>query len=332
MKHIQNFKAYSKAFVTLGSALLLQTTLHAATLHFLAIGDAGSGTAMQKSVAEAMAKYAQQTQSGSPLNFVLVLGDNFYPEGIATVLDPQWKTKFEDMYDAKRLPVPFIAVLGNHDWKTDSPDAEIAYSRANPKSRWQMDGHFYKRSFSIDTVQADFFMIDSALWDGDSHIEKYSDKKMGDKQLTWLREQLSASTARWKFVVAHHPIFSNGGHGHDANILAMRKKLLPVFNQYKVDAYITGHDHDLQRNEPAGSQTLFLISGAAGKLRAQKYKDYGPFYRSTLGFLSIELTPTEMHGKFLDANGNVLNQWTRAPLSIEVAKLDKRPSNYRTPK
>ncbi|MDB6057706.1 MAG: acid phosphatase [Verrucomicrobiales bacterium] len=298
-------------------ALLFNATAHAAALHFLAIGDAGSGTDMQKSVAGAMAKYAQQTQSTSPLNFVLVLGDNFYPQGVTSVRDPQWKTKFETMYDAKLLPVPFIAVLGNHDWKTDSPDVEIEYSKANPKSRWQMDGHYYKRTFSIDSVQADFFLIDSALWDGDSHIDKYSDKKMAEKQLAWLREQLSTSTARWKIVAAHHPIFSNGGHGHDGNILAMRKKLLPLFNQYKVDAYITGHDHDLQRNEPRDSQTQFLISGADGKLRPQKYKDYGPFYQSTLGFLSIELTPTEMRGKFLDANGKTLNEWTRAPLSLK---------------
>ncbi len=326
MKHIQIIRAASKSFLSLSSVLLLQGAVHAANLHFLAIGDAGSGTVMQTTVADAMGKYAQQTHASSPLNFVLVLGDNFYPEGVTSVRDPQWNTKFESMYESKALPVPFLAVLGNHDWKTDSPDVEIAYSKANPKSRWQMDGHWYKRSFSIDDVQADFFLIDSALWDGDSHIEKYSDKKMGEKQLAWLREQLSASTARWKFVVAHHPIFSNGGHGHDANILKMRKQLLPLFNQYKVDAYITGHDHDLQRNEPAGTQTQFLISGAAGKLRPQKYKDYGPFYRSTLGFLSIELSPTEMHGKFLDAKGNILNQWTRAPLSLEVAKLDQRPN------
>jgi tartrate-resistant acid phosphatase type 5 len=319
MKYGQTVRC-SKAFISLALAVLLQSVVHGETLHFLAIGDAGSGTVMQTSVADAMGRFAQQTRSNSPLNFVLVLGDNFYPQGVTSIHDPQWNTKFESMYEAKALPVPFIAVLGNHDWKTDSPDVEIAYAKANPKSRWQMDGHFYKRTFAIDDVQADFFMIDSALWDGDSHIDKYSDKKMGDKQLTWLREQLSASTARWKFVAAHHPIFSNGGHGHDANILAMRKKLLPLFNQYKVDAYITGHDHDLQRNEPAGTQTLFLVSGAAGKLRAQKYKDYGPFYRSTLGFLSIELSPTEMHGKFIDVKGDVLNQWTRAPLSLKVAK------------
>lgn len=320
MKHRHYFKICSKALVALSSAFVLQCATSAATLHFLAIGDAGTGTQMQKDVADAMGKYAKQNQSSSPLNFVLLLGDNFCDKGVTSIHDPQWKTKFEDMYDPKLLPVPFIAVLGNHDWKSDSPDVEVAYSRANPKSRWQTDGHWFKRSFSVGDVQADFFLIDSALWDGDTHVANYSDKKMGDKQLAWLKEQLGASTARWKFVVAHHPLFSNGRHGHDSNILALRKLLLPLFNQYKVDAYITGHDHDLQRIEPPGTQTLFLISGAGGKLRPQKYKDYKPFYRSTLGFLSIELSPTEMHGKFLDSKGAVLNEWTRQPLELE--KLD----------
>src|ERR1041385_5573101 len=79
----------------------------AETFQFLAIGDAGSGTQIQKDVAEAMALYAEQ--------------------------------KFEKMYDRERLPMPFIATLGNHDWRGNMPDIEIEYTRAHPETRWQMD-------------------------------------------------------------------------------------------------------------------------------------------------------------------------------------------------
>ena len=48
-------------------------------------------------------------------DFILTLGDNFYEDGVASVDDPQWKTKFEDVYDAKSLVVPIYASLGNHD-------------------------------------------------------------------------------------------------------------------------------------------------------------------------------------------------------------------------
>src|SRR3954469_24825110 len=106
MKHIQNLRGYLTVSILL--ALLIQGAAHAATLHFLAIGDAGSGTVMQTTVADAMGKYAQKTQATSPLNFVLFLGDNFYPEGVTSVRDPQWNTKFESIYESKALPVPFL--------------------------------------------------------------------------------------------------------------------------------------------------------------------------------------------------------------------------------
>ena len=45
--------------------------------------------------------------------FVVLLGDNFYEDGVASVDDPQWQTKFEDPY--ANIDLPFYAVLGNHD-------------------------------------------------------------------------------------------------------------------------------------------------------------------------------------------------------------------------
>src|ERR1044071_9930053 len=111
-------------------------------IHFYAIGDPGSGTQMQKDVAEAMAAEAQQSHVKSPVDFVVVLGDNFYEAGGTNVKDAQWTQKFELMYDKARLPMPFIAVLGNHDWRGGMPDVEIQYHHAQPGTRWQMDGHW----------------------------------------------------------------------------------------------------------------------------------------------------------------------------------------------
>jgi acid phosphatase len=252
-----------------------------------------------------------------------MLGDNFYNDGVKSVKDPQFQDKFEKIYDAKRLAVPFYVVLGNHDWRSDMPDLQIEYAKLNPTSRWKMDWHWYKRQFPeklADTNAvplADFFFIDSEACNGKSaHAATYPDKKLCEKQMAWLEEQLKNSKARWKIVLAHHPIYSNGGHGHDGQTLDLRKRLGPLFKQYGVDAYITGHDHDLQRIEVPDQPTLFLVSGAGAKIRPKSFDDWKPFHASKLGFAAIQLSEKEMCGEFLDVDGNKLDSWTRKPLSL----------------
>ncbi len=276
-------------------------------LHFLVLGDWGSGRPQQKEIADAMARYAQTHASTDPVQWVTLVGDNFYEKGVTSVDDPQWKLKFEDIYDAKRLAMPFIAVLGNHDWG-QNPAAEIAYAGAHPGTRWQMDGFYFKRTYgqNPDAPLADFFYIDTDLWN--YHLDR-----LADAQMAWLEDGLKNSKARWQIVVGHHPLYSNGEHGHDKEILALREKLAPLFKQYGVDAYLSGHEHDLERNQIAGEPTLFLVSGSGGKLRPKSFDDFGPFYASSGGFASVTITPDALSGQFLDSNGATLDQWKIAP-------------------
>jgi tartrate-resistant acid phosphatase type 5 len=297
--------------------------LHAVpSLHFLVIGDTGSGMDQQKQVADAMGAYAELNKASNAVNFIIMAGDNFYGTGVISTDDPQWNDKFEKMYDPKRLSMPFFAVLGNHDWRGDQPDAQVAYPKAHPGTRWQMDGHYYKRQFASDSAEtnapplADLFFIDTEAWNpADTHVKQYADPHLGDKQMTWLEDELKNSRARWKIVVAHHPLYSNGEHGHDAQVKNLRTRLGPLFKQYGVDAFITGHDHDLQRIQVPGEPTVFLISGAGGKLRPRYWDDWKPFYASMPGFLAIRLTPNAMHGRFLDVHDKPLDVWTGTPLS-----------------
>ncbi len=277
-------------------------------LHFLVLGDWGSGRPQQKGIADAMARYAQTHASTDPVQWVTLVGDNFYETGVSGVDDPQWKLKFEDVYDAKRLAVPFIAALGNHDWG-QNPAAEIAYAGAHPGTRWQMDGFYFKRTYGQNPAAplADFFYIDTDLWN--YHLDR-----LADAQMAWLEDGLKNSRARWQIVVGHHPLYSNGEHGHDKEILELREKLAPLFKQYGVDAYLCGHEHDLERNQVAGEPTLFLVSGAGGKLRPKSFDDFGPFYASSGGFAQITITPDALSGAFLDAKLQTLDSWKIQPV------------------
>ena len=76
------------------------------------------------------------------------------------------------------------------------------------------------------------------------------------KQFHWLETSLQKSNARWKIVCGHYPIFSNGPHECAADL---QEQLLFLLETYKVDLYISGHDHNVQCIRKNGIH--FLVSG-----------------------------------------------------------------------
>ncbi|KAB2840164.1 hypothetical protein F9K50_06265, partial [bacterium] len=101
---------------------------------FFSFGDWGTGTPSQFEVAAAVA--ADCATRGC--DFGLLLGDNFYPTGVGSVADPQWESKFEDVYAG--LAGPFYVVLGNHDYDGNE-QAQVDYTAL--QSRWKLPARAY---------------------------------------------------------------------------------------------------------------------------------------------------------------------------------------------
>eukprot|EP00487_Bulimina_marginata_P008985 TRINITY_DN331_c0_g1_i3.p1 TRINITY_DN331_c0_g1~~TRINITY_DN331_c0_g1_i3.p1 ORF type:complete len:244 (-),score=79.92 TRINITY_DN331_c0_g1_i3:4-735(-) len=96
------------------------------------------------------------------------------------------------------------------------------------------------------------------------------------KQLNWLKEGLKTSTAKWKIVYGHHVLWSIGGTKY-AEAHVLKKLLLPSLCQY-ADAYIAGHEHDLElltddcsvaTPQITRPKLPLIISGAAAKMRGK---------------------------------------------------------------
>lgn len=51
------------------------------------------------------------------------------------------------------------------------------------------------------------------------------------------------SRADYLLVAGHHPVYSVGMHGTNHCLL---QKLKPLLDEYKVTAYFSGHDHNMQ--------------------------------------------------------------------------------------
>jgi acid phosphatase len=257
-------------------------------IHFAGFGDQGEGTPEQRRVAELLNAKAQKDS----LLFVLLLGDNFYGDGVASVNDPQWRAKFEDMYNLPHLDVPFYASLGNHDHHKGRGHFQVEYTPRSKK--WKMPAPYYTFTQKIGATQhAQFFALDT---------ETLCNTKSGDAaQLAWLERELQNSQATWKIVFGHHPVFSYGDHG---NTPAMITHVRPLLEKHNVDAYVCGHDHDRQLIAPVNG-VHYIISGTGAKSRNTAYGNHTIFAATNLGFAWFRLSAKEFHVQFIDGSGQI---------------------------
>ncbi len=283
-------------------AVLPQSLLAAANpaVHFLVVGDWGrDGNSHQRDVARQMGKAAKAASS----RFVVSVGDNFYDNGVASVTDPQWRTSFEAIYAAPSLQVPWYVALGNHDYR-GTPQAQIEYAKTS--TRWRMPSRYYKLAgIDIGAPQLDLFFIDSSPL-----VHKYRQKVEGniaanvatqdvDAQLRWLDAELGSSTAPWKLVIGHHTLHS-GGSAH-GDTLELQQLIEPLLKKHRVQAYINGHDHDLQHIRRGGVD--FIGCGAGSEVRPVASVEGTLFCAERSGFASITSSPDAMRLEFRDFTG-----------------------------
>ena len=266
-------------------------------LKFIVFGDWGrNGEKDQTQVATQMATAAREL----PAKFIISVGDNFYEDGVADVHDPQWQTSFEQVYADPALQLPWYVILGNHDYR-GSCQAQFDYCKVS--SRWLMPARYFKQTHQLEGgITADFFYLDT------SPILKsyHTDPKMGPQiraqdvpaQLAWFKDALASSTAPWKIVIGHHPIYSGGIHGETAEMVA---HVLPLLHEHKVQVYINGHDHDLQHLKE-GDLNLFC-SGAGSQVRMTFNTRYTEFSRTIPGFTTVNLTADNMEVRMIDNEG-----------------------------
>lgn len=274
----------------------------AEALNFQVFGDWGRlGERDQVEVATQMAKAAGTV----PPRFIISVGDNFYENGVQSVDDPQWQKSFEEVYRDPALQVPWYCILGNHDYHAGGDcDAQIAYHQVS--ARWNMPARYYQQTHRIDAqTAADFFYLDTTPMIGSYYSLFGGEKTRANvrtqdvpKQLAWFKGALEASTAPWKIVIAHHPIYSGGGHGDTEELI---ETILPLLQQHKVQAYFNGHDHDLQ-HLVAGDVNLF-DSGAGSEHRPTAFTRHSKFAESCSGFTTVALQAKKMDVLMIDNLG-----------------------------
>jgi tartrate-resistant acid phosphatase type 5 len=274
-----------------------------APCNFLVVGDWGrDGNAHQREVAVQMGRAAQSLAS----QCVFSVGDNFYEDGVHATSDPLWRSSFEAIYSAPSLQVPWYVALGNHDYR-GSPQAQIDY--ATISQRWRMPSRYYKVSGSqIAAPHLEVFVIDTSplvhKYRKDVHSAIAANVVGQDvpAQLRWLDEQLSRSTAPWRLVLGHHTIYSGGsGHGDTSETTEL---IEPLLRRHGVQAYINGHDHDLQHIRRGGVD--YLCCGAGSEVRPVQAVEGTLYCAARSGFAAIRSSLDSLSVEFRDFTGATL--------------------------
>jgi tartrate-resistant acid phosphatase type 5 len=283
-------------------------------VNFLVVGDWGTGSGDQRRIAERMAASARALDA----RFVISTGDNFYSHGLASASDAQFQMKFEAVYDDPALMIPWYVVLGNHDHGRNAT-AEIGHPSRN--DRWQMPAAYYKHTEALEGgVTADFFFIDSEAIR--TRYQSWMPHLTPDPQVAWLDRELASSKSAWKIVVGHHPVHSGGMHSGET---ALIRELQPLFRKYGVQAYLNGHDHDLE--DSVEGATHYLTSGAGAQARSVKTTAGARFIAgNTLGFMTARLQAAAMDIAFLDDNGTTLYS-TKIERDMPASRAASKPAD-----
>jgi hypothetical protein len=182
------------------------------SLDFFVVGDWGSGSKGQKSLAKTMNLIAKNSSTA----FVAALGDNFYEFGVSSPQDQKFDSVWKNVYTDYLQSIPWYTVLGNHDWY-GSAQAQIDYSQA--QEIWFSD-YFYTRVETVGRVQAAFVYIDTDLMNYGYNCFRVecaliNFKKAGwsreantlESQFKWVEDQLKQHQDKeYLFVMGHHNV------------------------------------------------------------------------------------------------------------------------------
>jgi hypothetical protein len=259
---------------------------------FFALGDGGTGSPDQHRVGSAV----REKCASAGCDFGVLLGDNFYPDGVESAEDPQWATKFEQPYAGiLAAGIPFYAVLGNHDY-ADGRDFgrgahQVAYGQNHPL--WRMPAAHY----AFAEGHAAFLALDTTALDARLPGAEA-------EQARTVEQALAANSRPWVIALGHHPLLSNGTNGNARGALErfLSSQVCP-----RADLYISGHDHNLQVLAHASCRALLAVSGGGGYATYTLPGGHATLFQTqALGFMYVSVEPARLTVEVVGADGQTL--------------------------
>lgn len=251
------------------------------------------------------AKLLEATNQASQFgyDFVLNLGD--------LVDDSRNLNQWKYLLDSSRwtyASMPQVIAPGNHDMgKFEAQEGYVPSSDDVVTDYSQLDLHFNigsKTYYSFDYQKVHFVVLDTNTILGENNL--------GLEQVEWLENDLKQNEDNLVVVVMHKGIYSAGPHKDDAEIVKMRKILTKLFDKYKVEIVLQGHDHTYSES--------FFLDGEGKKTNTSVYKQGAPINNNDAGVLYV--TMGSSGDKFYDFDTNTDDYINKGKM-FHSPKLDK---------
>jgi len=200
------------------------------------IGDSGTADNNARAVRD-----AYRTRTGSEYTDLwIMLGDNAYSTGT----DSEYQAAVFELYPELLKQSPLWATLGNHDGASadsasqEGPYYDIFTLPTNGEAGGVASGT--EAYYSFDYGQIHFICLDSYE----------TNRASNGAMLTWLVNDLEATSQPWIIAYWHHPPYTKGSHNSDSEsrLIEMRENALPILESYGVDLVLSGHSHSYERS------------------------------------------------------------------------------------
>lgn len=230
-----------------------------------------------KTAAQIIPGLAQDSQAA-----VLALGDNTYPVGLLSEFtdcyEPTWG-KFKQ----RTHPAP-----GNHEYYTPNAVGYYAYFGA-----------------IAGPTRYGYYSFDIGSWHVIS-LNSYLKPEQHKVQMEWLKADLEKNKAHCTLAYWHHPVFSSGGHGSNAQMIEAWKMLYDS----GAELVLSGHDHDYERFAPQDADghrdeqrgmRQFVVGTGGAKLTPFRFRKFNSQVsdNSTHGVLKLSLKNEGYEWEFL---------------------------------
>ncbi len=212
--------------------------------HIWVLGNSGTANAKARAVRDAYLKY----KGNQYTHLWLMLGDNAYQNGT----DSDYQDAVFNTYPTLLRQTTLWPTFGHRDAVTaDSASQSGAYYDIFTLPKQGEAGGLASGTeayYSFDYGNIHFVVLDS--------VE--SSKAPAGAMLTWLKNDLAATTQAWIIAYWHHPPYSKGFHDSDTGtaLREMRNNALPILEDASVDLVLNGHSGAYERS--------FLIDGHYG--------------------------------------------------------------------
>jgi hypothetical protein len=183
----------------------------------------------------------------------LMLGDNAYSDG----RDSEYTRAVFEVFPTLLRRTVLWPAPGNHEFgKSDSStQSGPYYDSFTLPSAGEAGGlaSGTEAYYSFDYGNVHFVALDSHDTDRSAPADPVNDvcaPGEGGAMYQWLCADLAATSQDFVIAYWHHPPYSKGSHNSDGSgrMEDMRKRFVPVLEDYGVDLQLTGHSHSYERS------------------------------------------------------------------------------------